>query len=95
MGRSMSSMPNTKHREHPDFDWGISIKFSTGFKVYVNTGDFQSAIYTIGAFAGNADKQPLEVELVTISLSPGETKSRMEEFTHWLNLNQVDYEVLW
>ena len=32
---------------------------------------------------------------VSIMLSPGESKTPMEEFIHYLNLQQIDYEVFW
>ena len=86
------SIPNRPARAIP---WGITIRFTTGFKVAFKNGEYSDAIYAIGAYAGNPDKDPLEVDKVTIALSPGEHKSQMEEFTRWLNLNQLDYEVLW
>lgn len=74
-------------------EWGVTTEFDNGLKVH--SKDWRDALFKIGAYSGDPDRSKLKVKMVTIALSPGDSKTWMEYFTHWLNLEQIDYQVIW
>jgi hypothetical protein len=72
----------------------FQVEMNSGFRWHA--GNFEEFIYMAGHYTKSPPRTiPYDIRRAILRLHGGDSKAELERVAHWLNLQQIDYEVVW